>query len=98
MNNDFIMYVSADVNTVKFATVISNKFKAEYDNVGLDALLELRAIGAGAVNQAIKSIALARGFVAKSDINLICIPAFGEFEVKDGSIKSGMRLILRAGE
>ena len=37
---------------------------------------EIQAIGAGALNQAIKSIAVARGFVAPSGIDLVCIPSF----------------------
>lgn len=36
---------------------------------------EIQAIGAGALNQAIKSIAIARGFVAPSGMDLVCIPA-----------------------
>lgn len=96
--NDFIIYASSKSDTVKFASLISNRFMNEYNSSGIDALIEVRAIGAGAVNQAVKSIALARGFVSSSDVNLICIPAFGEFTMKDGSMKSGMRLIIRAGE
>lgn len=42
---------------------------------------ELQAIGAGAVNQAIKAIAIARGYVAPNGINLITIPAFAEIEI-----------------
>ena len=95
-NNDFILYASSKSDTVKFATVLSHKFMYEYNSIGNEALVEIRAVGAGAVNQAIKSIALARGFVSKSDINLICIPVFGEFTMRDGSTRSGMRLILRA--
>ena len=38
--------------------------------------VEIQAIGAGALNQAIKAIAIARGFVAPSGKNLVCIPAF----------------------
>ena len=37
---------------------------------------ELQAVGAGAINQAVKAIAIARGFLAPAGINLICIPAF----------------------
>jgi stage V sporulation protein S len=48
-----------------------------------NAIIELDAIGAGAVNQAIKSIAIARGFVASSGYNLVCIPAFGDASVDD---------------
>lgn len=95
-NNDFILYASSKSDTVKFATALSHKFMYEYNSIGNEALVEIRAVGAGAVNQAVKSIALARGFVSKSDINLICIPVFGEFTMRDGSTRSGMRLILRA--
>ena len=37
---------------------------------------EIQAIGAGALNQAIKSVAIARGFVAPGGIDLVCVPAF----------------------
>lgn len=43
--------------------------------------VELQAIGAGAVNQTMKAIAIARGFVAPMGVDLICIPAFAEIEV-----------------
>lgn len=38
--------------------------------------VELQAIGAGAINQAVKAIAIARGFVAPGGVDLVCIPAF----------------------
>ena len=44
---------------------------------------ELQAVGAGAVNQSIKAIAIARGFVAPNGINLITIPAFVEIVIDD---------------
>jgi stage V sporulation protein S len=37
---------------------------------------ELQAIGAGAVNQTVKAIAIARGFMAPAGIDLVCVPAF----------------------
>jgi stage V sporulation protein S len=37
---------------------------------------EIQVIGAGALNQAIKAIAIARGFVAPSGVNLVFVPAF----------------------
>ena len=43
---------------------------------------EIQAIGAGAINQAIKAIAIARGFVAPSGMDLVCIPAFIEIEIE----------------
>ena len=44
---------------------------------------EMQAIGAGALNQAVKAVAIARGFVAPAGVDLICIPAFAEVEVED---------------
>lgn len=61
----------------------------EKDNV------EIQAIGAGALNQAIKSIAIARGFVAPSGKNLICIPAFVDIQI-DGEERTAIKLIVEA--
>jgi len=43
---------------------------------------ELQAVGAGAVNQAVKAIAIARGFVAPNGIDLVAIPAFVEIDIE----------------
>lgn len=45
--------------------------------------VELQVVGAGAVNQAIKAIAIARGLLAPNGINLIMIPAFVEIKIND---------------
>src|SRR4051812_22382149 len=37
---------------------------------------ELQAIGAGAINQTVKAIAIARGYMAPGGIDLVCVPAF----------------------
>ena len=58
---------------------------------------EMQAIGAGAVNQSIKAIAIARGFVAPSGINLICTPAFTEIEIK-GEKRTGIKFIIEKHE
>lgn len=55
---------------------------------------ELQTIGAGALNQAIKAIAVARGFVAPGGMNLVCIPAFTNMDV-DGDDKTGIKLIVK---
>ncbi len=55
--------------------------------------VELKAIGAGALNQAIKGIAIARGFVAPLGMDLICIPAFDDV-VLDGEEKTAIKLIV----
>lgn len=54
---------------------------------------EIQAIGAGALNQSVKAIAIARGFVAPSGINLICIPAFTDIQI-DGEERTALKLIV----
>ncbi len=53
--------------------------------------VELQVIGAGALNQAIKAIAIARGFVVASGIELVCIPAFQDVSI-DGENRTAIRL------
>ena len=52
---------------------------------------ELQAIGAGALNQAVKAVAIARGFVAPSGVDLVCIPAFTDIEI-DGEERTAIKL------
>ena len=52
---------------------------------------EMQAIGAGALNQAIKAVAIARGFVAPSGVDLICIPAFTEVKIEEEE-RTGIKL------
>ncbi|HNR79801.1 MAG TPA: stage V sporulation protein S [Mesotoga infera] len=54
---------------------------------------EIQAIGAGAVNQAIKAIAIARGYVAPSGIDLVCIPTFSDVEI-DGEVRTAVRFFV----
>lgn len=55
---------------------------------------EIQAVGAGAINQAIKAIAIARGFVSPSGIDLVCIPAFTDIEI-DGEERTAIKLIVQ---
>jgi stage V sporulation protein S len=55
---------------------------------------EIQAIGAGAINQAVKAIAISRGFVAPSGMDLICIPAFTDVEI-DGEERTAIKLIVQ---
>ena len=55
--------------------------------------VEVNAIGAAAVNQAVKSIAVARGYVAPNGIDLISIPAFNQIEV-DGNERTSIRFTI----
>lgn len=56
---------------------------------------ELHAIGAGAVNQAVKAAAVARGLVAPNGIDAVVIPAFMDIEI-DGEERTGIKLIVQA--
>ena len=56
---------------------------------------ELQAVGAGALNQAVKAVAIARGFVAPSGIDLVCLPAFADIEI-DGEERTAIKLIIEA--
>jgi len=55
---------------------------------------EMQVVGAGALNQAIKAVAIARGFVAQLGINLVCIPGFTEVDI-EGEKRTGMKIIVR---
>ena len=53
----------------------------------------LQVIGAGALNQGIKAVAIARGFVAPRGFDLICIPAFNDIEV-EGEERTAIKIII----
>ena len=54
---------------------------------------EIQAIGAGALNQAVKAIAIARGFVAPGGIYLVSVPAFTDIEI-EGEERTAIKLIV----
>jgi len=54
---------------------------------------EIQAVGAGAVNQAVKAIAITRGFVAPNGIDLVVVPAFSEVVI-DGEDRTAIKFIV----
>ena len=78
--------VSSKSNPNSVAGALANVFR-EKGNV------EIQAVGAGALNQAIKAIAIARGFVAPSGKNLVCIPAFADIDI-EGEERTAIKLII----
>ncbi|EEG77218.1 stage V sporulation protein S [Dethiobacter alkaliphilus] len=56
---------------------------------------EVQAVGAGAVNQAVKAIAICRGYVAPNGIDLICIPAFVEIII-DSEERTAIKFIVES--
>ncbi len=83
-----ILKVSSKSNPNSVAGALANVFREK-------GRVEIQAVGAGAINQAIKGIAIARGFVAPSGKNLICIPAFSDITI-EGEEKTAIKLIIEA--
>ncbi|MGQ9489224.1 MAG: stage V sporulation protein S [Anaerolineae bacterium] len=54
---------------------------------------EIQAIGASAVNQAIKAIAIARGYLSPDGIDIVCIPEFVEVEI-EGKERTAVKFII----
>ena len=80
--------VSSKSNPSSVAGALANVFREK-------GVVEVQAIGAGALNQAIKGVAIARGFVAPAGVDRVCIPAFAEVEV-EGENRTGMKLIIES--
>lgn len=55
--------------------------------------VEVHVVGAGALNQAIKALAIARGYVAPAGIDLVCVPTFADIEI-DGERRTAIRLTI----
>lgn len=83
-----ILKVSSKSNPSKVAGAIANVFRE-------NGTVEIQTIGAGSLNQAIKSICIARGFLAPSGQNLIVIPAFSDILI-EGEEKTAIKLIVEA--
>ena len=56
--------------------------------------VEMQTVGAGALNQAVKAIAIARGFLAPAGMELTCIPAFADIEI-NGEERTAIRLLVQ---
>lgn len=53
--------------------------------------VNLQAVGAGAVNQAIKAIAIARGFLIPIGLDISCAPTFSDITI-DGQSRTAIRI------
>jgi stage V sporulation protein S len=54
---------------------------------------EVQAIGAGAVNQATKAVAIARGYLALDGFDIVCIPSFVEVDI-EGQERTAVRMVV----
>lgn len=87
MSNDHddtaTLRVGAGTSPQSLASAIAN---AVYD--APDRQVKLRAVGAGAVNQAVKAVAIARGYAAPRGFNLCVVPGFATINSRDGDISA----------
>ncbi len=54
---------------------------------------EVQAIGAGAVNQAVKALVLATGYLKNNGINVVCVPEFVDVYI-EGNIRTAVKLVV----
>lgn len=80
--------VSSKSNPNSVAGALANAFRSS-------GKVEIQAVGAGALNQAVKAIAIARGFLAPSGKNIVCIPAFADILI-EGEERTAIKLIIEA--
>jgi stage V sporulation protein S len=55
--------------------------------------VEIQSVGAGAVNQAVKAIAISRGFLSPVGIEIVCIPSFSDVVI-DGDYRTAIRFLV----
>ena len=79
-----VLKVSANSVPNKVAGALAGKIREE-------GRAEIQAIGA--LNQAVKAVAIARGFVAPSGTDLVCIPAFTDVMI-DEEERTAIKLIV----
>ncbi len=81
-----VLKVSATSQPVRVAGAIAGVVRTHHR-------VEIQAIGAGAINQAVKAIAISRGYVAPGGLELVCIPSFIDIAI-DGEERTGIRLVV----
>lgn len=78
---DNVLRVSAGSNPQAVASAIAHSIYEARS-------CKIRAVGAGAVNQAVKAIAIARGYTAPRGLDLTCVPGFASIKSHDGDISA----------
>jgi stage V sporulation protein S len=78
--------VSADSRTAAVAGAIAGVIR-EHKHA------EVQAIGAGAVNQAIKALVLATGYLKQDGIDVACVPEFADVTIDD-KIRTAIKLVI----
>ena len=81
-----IIKVSARSRTASVAGAIAGVIRE-------NGKAEVQAIGAGAVNQAVKAIAIATGYLSEEEVHVICVPAFVEILI-DEQERTAIRILV----
>jgi stage V sporulation protein S len=81
-----VLKVSSKSKPNSVAGALANAFREK-------STVEIQAIGAGSLNQAIKAIAIARGYVAPTGKDLVCVPAFSDIVI-EGEERTAIKLIV----
>lgn len=55
--------------------------------------VDVQAIGAGAVNQAVKALVLAKGYLAEDGIAIMCVPEFVDVDI-EGKVRTAIKLVI----
>lgn len=79
-----VIKVSANSRTAAVAGAIAGVIREH-------RLAEVQSIGAGAVNQSIKAIILAKGYLVNDGIEILCVPEFVDVEI-DGKVRTAIKL------
>jgi stage V sporulation protein S len=83
-----IIKVKATSRTAAVAGAIAGVFR-EHKRA------EVQAIGAGAVNQAVKALVLAKGYLAEDGINVVCLPEFVDVTIDD-KVRTAIKLVVES--
>jgi len=81
-----IIKVSAESRTSAVAGAIAGVIREH-------GRAEVQAIGAGAVNQAVKAAAIARGYLHEEGVEIVCMPEFTSVDI-DGKERTAIRLVI----
>mgnify|MGYP003292592363 FL=1 len=81
-----VLKVSSKSKPNSVAGALANAFRDKQ-------VVEIQAVGAGSLNQAVKAIAIARGYVAPTGKDLVCIPAFSDIVI-DGEERTAIKFIV----
>lgn len=81
------LITSSKTNPNKLAGAIA-------ENLKNTNTVEIQSVGAGSLNQSIKAIAIARGYLAPMGKDLVCVPTFSNVMI-EGESRTAIKLILK---